>query len=88
LHFLGFLNKNSPWAHIELELTVFGVAEKLRQNPINMCKKNSKRPEFGFKGLNHIFDVIAYIKICNPKVTKIDRALVHDTGLHPYFCPC
>jgi hypothetical protein len=34
LHFEEFLNKNSPKAHIESELSVFGVAENL----VHMCK--------------------------------------------------
>jgi hypothetical protein len=37
--FLGLLNKNSPWVHIELELDVLGVAGKLGKNPVHRCKK-------------------------------------------------
>jgi hypothetical protein len=57
------LNKNSPWAHTELELSVFGVAGKLGENPVHGCLKKRikkkllllrscskrERPKFGFK---------------------------------------
>jgi hypothetical protein len=55
----GLLNKNSPWAHIESELSVFDVAGKLGENLTHACKKKlffkesspyklPKRPKFGF----------------------------------------
>ena len=55
----GLLNKNSLWAHIESELSVFDVAGKLGENLNHACKNNffkkesspyklPKRPKFGF----------------------------------------
>jgi hypothetical protein len=35
-------NKNSPWAHIELEIDVLGVAEKLIKYVIHWSQKNLK----------------------------------------------
>jgi hypothetical protein len=39
LQFQGFLNKNSPQAHMDLELSVFDVAIKLGENIDHLCKK-------------------------------------------------
>ena len=35
----SILNKNSPWAHTELELGVLGVSNKLVKNVVHMSKK-------------------------------------------------
>jgi hypothetical protein len=42
LHFQGFLNKNSPWAHTEVELSMLGVAGKLGKNPVHGCPKKNQ----------------------------------------------
>jgi hypothetical protein len=42
LHFQGFLNKNSPWIHTELESSVLGVVGKLGKNPVHGCQKEIK----------------------------------------------
>jgi hypothetical protein len=39
LHFQDFSNKNSPRAHMESELSVFGVAKKLGKNPDHKRQK-------------------------------------------------
>jgi hypothetical protein len=38
LHFQDFLNRNSPRAHMESEISVLGVAGKLGKNPVHKCQ--------------------------------------------------
>jgi hypothetical protein len=42
------LNKKSPWAHMELDLDVLGVAKKFMKYVVHSCKKikNKKRNYF------------------------------------------